>query len=108
MVLDFSAAMGSNELREKDATGALGHDLSNGSSSNLEAARRLAKRLYRLDRFKRSDVAKHLGKKYVLIRGLWPHCCSCWFWRGSLSNDNLYLLVCLKQRLQQACGRRIP
>ncbi|XP_029859126.1 PH and SEC7 domain-containing protein 3 isoform X1 [Aquila chrysaetos chrysaetos] len=62
MVLDSVAAMGSNELQEKDATGALGHDLSNGSSSNLEAARRLAKRLYHLDRFKRSDVAKHLGK----------------------------------------------
>ncbi|XP_069632411.1 PH and SEC7 domain-containing protein 3 isoform X1 [Haliaeetus albicilla] len=62
MVLDSAAAMGSNELQEKDVTGALGHDLSNGSSSNLEAARRLAKRLYHLDRFKRSDVAKHLGK----------------------------------------------
>ncbi|XP_014115133.1 PREDICTED: PH and SEC7 domain-containing protein 3 isoform X1 [Pseudopodoces humilis] len=62
VVLDYSAAMGSNELQEKDATGAPGHDLSNGSSSNLEAARRLAKRLYHLDRFKRSDVAKHLGK----------------------------------------------
>ncbi|XP_037979630.1 PH and SEC7 domain-containing protein 3 isoform X3 [Motacilla alba alba] len=62
VVLDSSAAMGSNELQDKDATGALGHDLSNGSSSNLEAARRLAKRLYHLDRFKRSDVAKHLGK----------------------------------------------
>ncbi|NWU67177.1 PSD3 protein, partial [Pterocles burchelli] len=62
VVLDSSAAMGSNELWEKDATGALGHDLSNGSSSNVEAARRLAKRLYHLDRFKRSDVAKHLGK----------------------------------------------
>ncbi|KAM6034388.1 PH and SEC7 domain-containing protein 3 isoform 2-T3 [Chlamydotis macqueenii] len=62
MVLGSSAAMGSNELQEKDAIGAFGHDLSNGSSSNLEAARRLAKRLYHLDRFKRSDVAKHLGK----------------------------------------------
>nr|XP_025954205.1 PH and SEC7 domain-containing protein 3 isoform X2 [Dromaius novaehollandiae] len=62
MVLESSAAMGSNELQEKDAAGALGCDLSNGSSSNLEAARRLAKRLYHLDRFKRSDVAKHLGK----------------------------------------------
>ncbi|XP_072216466.1 PH and SEC7 domain-containing protein 3 isoform X6 [Excalfactoria chinensis] len=62
MVLDSSAAMGSYKLQEKDAAGALGHDLSNGSSSNLEAARHLAKRLYHLDRFKRSDVAKHLGK----------------------------------------------
>jgi len=33
-----------------------------GTSSNVEAAKRLAKRLYQLDRFKRSDVAKHLGK----------------------------------------------
>ncbi|NXG12885.1 PSD3 protein, partial [Grallaria varia] len=62
MVLDSSAAMGSNELQEKDATETLGCDLSNGRSGNLEAARRLAKRLYHLDRFKRSDVAKHLGK----------------------------------------------
>ncbi|XP_054254258.1 PH and SEC7 domain-containing protein 3 isoform X1 [Indicator indicator] len=61
-LLDSSAAMGSNELQEKDVTGVLSHDLSNGSSSNVEAARRLAKRLYHLDRFKRSDVAKHLGK----------------------------------------------
>jgi len=67
MVLDSSAAMGSNKLQEKDAAGALGHDLSNGNSSNLEAARHLAERLYHLDRFKRSDVAKHLGKKYVLM-----------------------------------------
>lgn len=77
-VLDSSAAMGSNELQEKDAAGALGYDLSNGSSSNLDAARRLAKRLYHLDRFKRSDVAKHLGKKYVLIWGL-VLCCS-YYW----------------------------
>ncbi|XP_065513990.1 PH and SEC7 domain-containing protein 3 isoform X4 [Caloenas nicobarica] len=62
VVLNSSAAMESNELQEKDATRTLSHDLSNGSSSNLEAARRLAKRLYHLDRFKRSDVAKHLGK----------------------------------------------
>lgn len=55
--------MGSNEFLEKEATENLSTDLSNGTNSNLEAARRLAKRLYQLDRFKRSDVAKHLGKK---------------------------------------------
>uniref|UniRef100_A0A8C3TBD4 SEC7 domain-containing protein n=1 Tax=Chelydra serpentina TaxID=8475 RepID=A0A8C3TBD4_CHESE len=54
--------MGSNELLEKDGTENHSKDLSNGTDSNLEAARRLAKRLYQLDRFKRSDVAKHLGK----------------------------------------------
>uniref|UniRef100_A0A674IQS2 SEC7 domain-containing protein n=1 Tax=Terrapene triunguis TaxID=2587831 RepID=A0A674IQS2_9SAUR len=54
--------MGSNQLLEKDGTENRSKDLSNGTDSNLEAARRLAKRLYQLDRFKRSDVAKHLGK----------------------------------------------
>ncbi|XP_067901163.1 PH and SEC7 domain-containing protein 1 isoform X2 [Heterodontus francisci] len=34
----------------------------NGNKSDLEAARRLAKRLYNLEGFKRSDVARHLGK----------------------------------------------
>lgn len=93
--------MGSNELQEKDATGAPGHDLSNGSSSNLEAARRLAKRLYHLDRFKRSDVAKHLGKKYVLIWGLWPHSYWC-FCKGLLLNDNLYLFLCFSLAMNSA------
>ncbi len=37
--------------------------LHNGSRSDHEAARRLAKRLYHLEGFRRSDVAKHLGKK---------------------------------------------
>ncbi|XP_065405910.1 PH and SEC7 domain-containing protein 3 isoform X3 [Chrysemys picta bellii] len=61
-LFDSTAAMGSKELLEKDGTENRSKDLSNGTDSNLEAARRLAKRLYQLDRFKRSDVAKHLGK----------------------------------------------
>ncbi|XP_074855916.1 PH and SEC7 domain-containing protein 1 isoform X2 [Carettochelys insculpta] len=36
--------------------------LSNGHKADLEAARRLAKRLYNLDGFKKADVARHLGK----------------------------------------------
>ncbi|XP_032877779.1 PH and SEC7 domain-containing protein 3 isoform X5 [Amblyraja radiata] len=40
-----------------------GTDLvTNGNKSDLEAAKRLAKRLYNLEGFKRSDVARHLGK----------------------------------------------
>ncbi|CAM5146667.1 unnamed protein product [Natator depressus] len=61
-LFDSTAAMGGNELLEKDGSENHSKDLSNGTDSNLEAARRLAKRLYQLDRFKRSDVAKHLGK----------------------------------------------
>ncbi|KAB0373118.1 hypothetical protein FD755_014777, partial [Muntiacus reevesi] len=56
--LEAHSEMGSTEILEKEASGSL----SNGTSSNIEAAKRLAKRLYQLDRFKRSDVAKHLGK----------------------------------------------
>ncbi|XP_016104594.1 PH and SEC7 domain-containing protein 3-like isoform X2 [Sinocyclocheilus grahami] len=36
--------------------------LHNGSRSDQEAARRLSRRLYHLEGFRRSDVAKHLGK----------------------------------------------
>ncbi|XP_077130417.1 PH and SEC7 domain-containing protein 3 isoform X6 [Ranitomeya variabilis] len=50
--------MGSTEILEKGST----ENLSNGTNSNVQAAERLAKRLYQLDGFKRSDVAKHLGK----------------------------------------------
>ncbi|KAF4026243.1 hypothetical protein G4228_018253, partial [Cervus hanglu yarkandensis] len=57
-LLEAHSEMGSTEILEKEASGSL----SNGTSSNIEAAKRLAKRLYQLDRFKRSDVAKHLGK----------------------------------------------
>ncbi|XP_073911186.1 PH and SEC7 domain-containing protein 3 isoform X2 [Castor canadensis] len=56
--LESHSEMGSTEILEKETA----ESLSNGTSSNLEAAKRLAKRLYHLDRFKRSDVAKHLGK----------------------------------------------
>lgn len=43
--------------------------LSNGHKADLEAAKRLAKRLYNLDGFKKADVARHLGKKYVWVFG---------------------------------------
>ncbi|KAE8631533.1 hypothetical protein XENTR_v10001224 [Xenopus tropicalis] len=56
--LEASCDMGSTEILEKGST----ENLSNGTNSNKQAAKRLAKRLYHLDGFKRSDVAKHLGK----------------------------------------------
>ncbi|XP_036402836.1 PH and SEC7 domain-containing protein 1-like [Megalops cyprinoides] len=36
--------------------------LSNGNKADVEAAKRLAKRLFNLDGFKKSDVARHLSK----------------------------------------------
>lgn len=51
--------MGSTE-RQKDST----DTLNNGHRGDQEAARRLARRLYHLEGFRRSDVAKHLGKKW--------------------------------------------
>ncbi|XP_060093078.1 PH and SEC7 domain-containing protein 3 isoform X1 [Heteronotia binoei] len=67
--LEATGDMGNNDLLEKEAHEHLSHDLINGSTNgNVEAARRLAKRLYQLDRFKRSDVAKHLGKNNEFSR----------------------------------------
>lgn len=41
--------------------------LPNGMKADRQAAKRLAKRLYNLDGFRKSDVARHLGKKYVCV-----------------------------------------
>lgn len=38
-------------------------DALNGIKADLQAAKRLAQRLYSLDGFKKSDVARHLNKK---------------------------------------------
>ncbi|XP_005373665.1 PREDICTED: PH and SEC7 domain-containing protein 3 isoform X1 [Chinchilla lanigera] len=62
--LEDNSEMGSTQILEKETP----ESLSNGTSSNVEAAKRLAKRLYQLDRFKRSDVAKHLGKNNEFSR----------------------------------------
>ncbi|XP_014318352.2 PH and SEC7 domain-containing protein 3 isoform X1 [Myotis lucifugus] len=63
-LLETHAEMGNTEILEREPS----ESLSNGTSSNVEAAKRLAKRLYQLDRFKRSDVAKHLGKNNEFSR----------------------------------------
>ncbi|NWV13517.1 PSD1 protein, partial [Ptilonorhynchus violaceus] len=42
--------------------------LSNGHKADLEAAKRLARRLYNLDGFKKADVARHLGKNNEFSR----------------------------------------
>ncbi|XP_062375385.1 PH and SEC7 domain-containing protein 1 isoform X2 [Sardina pilchardus] len=49
------------EVAERLALGSP-DNLSNGNKADLEAAKRLAKRLYKLDGFRKSDVARHLGK----------------------------------------------
>ncbi|MEQ2190028.1 hypothetical protein GOODEAATRI_031309, partial [Goodea atripinnis] len=41
--------------------------LTNGLKPDLQAAKRLAKRLYNLDGFRKSDVARHLSKKSVCV-----------------------------------------
>lgn len=37
--------------------------LANGTKADLQAAKRLAKRLFNLEGFRKSDVARHLSKK---------------------------------------------
>ncbi|XP_063047334.1 uncharacterized protein psda [Engraulis encrasicolus] len=49
------------EVAERLALGSP-DNLSNGNKADLDAAKRLAKRLYKLDGFRKSDVARHLGK----------------------------------------------
>ncbi|KFV65175.1 PH and SEC7 domain-containing protein 1, partial [Dryobates pubescens] len=58
-VLDLDSEMDSVEQLTLGST----DTLSNGHKADLEAAKRLAKRLYNLDGFKKADVARHLGKK---------------------------------------------
>ncbi|XP_075614544.1 PH and SEC7 domain-containing protein 1 isoform X4 [Balearica regulorum gibbericeps] len=58
LVLDSDSEMDSVEQVALGST----DTLSNGHKADLEAAKRLAKRLYNLDGFKKADVARHLGK----------------------------------------------
>ncbi|XP_038638801.1 PH and SEC7 domain-containing protein 1-like isoform X3 [Scyliorhinus canicula] len=57
-VMDSESEMDSTEQLALGST----DTLANGNKTDQEAAKRLAKRLYYLDGFKRSDVARHLGK----------------------------------------------
>ncbi|XP_034280821.1 PH and SEC7 domain-containing protein 1 [Pantherophis guttatus] len=58
LVSDSDSEMDSTEQLALGST----DTLSSGHNADLEAARRLAKRLYNLDGFKKADVARHLGK----------------------------------------------
>ncbi|XP_069836673.1 PH and SEC7 domain-containing protein 1 isoform X2 [Dendropsophus ebraccatus] len=58
MASDFDSEMDSTERLALGST----DTLSNGHKADQEAAKRLAKRLYNLDGFKKADVARHLGK----------------------------------------------
>ncbi|KAF5896008.1 PH and SEC7 domain-containing protein 2-like isoform X1, partial [Clarias magur] len=55
---DSDSELGSLETLERGST----DTLANGCRADAEAAKRLAKRLFYLDGFKRCDVARHLGK----------------------------------------------
>lgn len=54
------------DVAERLALGGSDEALTNGTA-DLQAARRLAKRLYNLDGFRKSDVARHLSKKSVSV-----------------------------------------
>ncbi|XP_040429146.1 PH and SEC7 domain-containing protein 2 isoform X3 [Cygnus olor] len=59
---DSDSDMGSTEQLDQGST----DTLANGCRADSEAAKRLAKRLYNLEGFKRCDVARQLGKKTFL------------------------------------------
>ncbi|XP_069394158.1 uncharacterized protein psda isoform X2 [Paralichthys olivaceus] len=50
------------DVAERLALGGSDDALANGTKADLQAAKRLAKRLYHLDGFRKSDVARHLSK----------------------------------------------
>uniref|UniRef100_A0A673BTU8 Pleckstrin and Sec7 domain containing a n=1 Tax=Sphaeramia orbicularis TaxID=375764 RepID=A0A673BTU8_9TELE len=50
------------DVAERLALGGSDEALVNGTKPDMQAAKRLAKRLYNLDGFRKSDVARHLGK----------------------------------------------
>lgn len=56
-----------DDVAQRLALGGSDEALANGLKPDLQAAKRLAKRLYNLDGFRKSDVARHLGKKYVCV-----------------------------------------
>ncbi|XP_070608003.1 PH and SEC7 domain-containing protein 1 [Erythrolamprus reginae] len=58
LVSDSDSEMDSTEQLALGST----DTLSSGYNADLEAAKRLAKRLYNLDGFRKADVARHLGK----------------------------------------------
>ncbi|KAF7643016.1 hypothetical protein LDENG_00246360, partial [Lucifuga dentata] len=50
------------DVAERLALGGSDEALANGTKADLQAAKRLAKRLFNLDGFRKSDVARHLSK----------------------------------------------
>lgn len=50
------------DVAERLARGGSHKEQANGTKADLQAAKRLAKRLYNLDGFRKSDVARHLSK----------------------------------------------
>lgn len=59
VLCDSDSELGSVETLESGST----DTLANGCRVDADAAKRLAKRLFYLEGFKRCDVARHLGKK---------------------------------------------
>lgn len=59
VLCDSDSELGSVETLESGST----DTLANGCRVDADAAKRLAKRLFYLEGFKRYDVARHLGKK---------------------------------------------
>ncbi|XP_077201512.1 PH and SEC7 domain-containing protein 3 isoform X4 [Paroedura picta] len=67
--VEASGDMGNNDFLEIEVHEYSSQGLINGTGNdNVEAAGRLADRLYRLDKFKRSDVAMYLGKNNEFSR----------------------------------------
>ncbi|XP_054654581.1 PH and SEC7 domain-containing protein 1 isoform X2 [Dunckerocampus dactyliophorus] len=56
------------DVAERLAHGGSDDALANGAKADMQAAKRLARRLYQLDSFRKSDVARHLSKNNEFSR----------------------------------------
>lgn len=63
VLCDSDSELDSVDTLERGST----DTLANGCRVDADAAKRLAKRLFYLEGFKRCDVARHLGKKWAFV-----------------------------------------
>ncbi|XP_024153335.1 PH and SEC7 domain-containing protein 1 isoform X2 [Oryzias melastigma] len=82
-----------DDVAERLALGGSDDALANGLKPDLQAANRLARRLYNLDGFRKSDVARHLGKNNEFSQMVAEEYLSCFNFKGLTIDQALRLFL---------------
>uniref|UniRef100_A0A8C8DL40 Pleckstrin and Sec7 domain containing n=1 Tax=Oryzias sinensis TaxID=183150 RepID=A0A8C8DL40_9TELE len=82
-----------DDVAQRLALGGSDEALANGLKPDLQAAKRLAKRLYNLDGFRKSDVARHLGKNNEFSQLVAEEYLSCFNFKGLTIDQALRLFL---------------